>query len=79
MNPPVDATHWQCSICDTWNYISQQQCSKCTHSVPKSYRTHSKLTPEEEQFYSGTALEILRELKEISSAIRALVRELQGP
>lgn len=72
----VGISAWKCGRCDTWNDIRDVHCKKCagkydTWNIAHQY--HNVLTPEEERFYHGTAIEILKELREIRNMLARTV------
>ena len=70
---------WQCKLCNQWNDMGRISCA-CGGSQAtdvRAYQFHPKPSVEEQQFYAGTMPAIARSLREISEALRALIREVQ--
>jgi hypothetical protein len=49
------------------------QCGAMAHQFASAYRLHNELTIKEQNFYDGTAPNILMELREIKQALLTLV------
>lgn len=67
---------WKCGRCETWNKIEDEKCKKCGADFEQwhtAVRYHNALTPEEERFYHGTAVQMLRELRTIRNLLERLV------
>ncbi len=78
--PPTDATQWECDTCGQWNPIQVVACRKCKKGMNNNVRAYqlvNSLTPAEEMFYAGTSPEILREMKDITAALRTIIREIK--
>jgi len=71
-----DAFQWKCGRCGTWNKMEHGTCSQCgamAHQFASAYRLHNELTVKEQNFYDGTAPNMLMELRELKQAVLTLI------
>lgn len=70
---------WMCGNCHAWNDIESEKCRKCKQrleDVAVRFRERRSLSQPEQLFYTYTAPNILKELRDIKDELRGIRKEL---